>query len=76
MSLLAQPNGVTDGTQKLRNVTTAVRSEVILWDAGRSGLLASWQSFRRDGTSPPAAARLRRALGARRLRRVCECVCV
>ena len=41
MSLLAQPNGVTDGTQKLRNVTTAVRSEVILWDAGRSGLLAS-----------------------------------
>jgi len=24
MSLLAQPNGVTDGTQKVRSVTTAV----------------------------------------------------
>ena len=24
ISLLAQPNGVTDGTQKVRNVTTAV----------------------------------------------------
>ena len=24
MSLLAQPNGVTDGTQKVHNITTAV----------------------------------------------------